>query len=244
MIMYHVYKDGYSTLPNLKKINFEDVFEKDHKESIFIQKEKQEALKNQNYFFEFNNDKNFYEICFNFILRYYPFALKGLNYFDVAKEIDEDLIIHRMDDDKDYVSSIHVCLPSHWLPEDKIGKSFDEIHRPIPMNLSNSKKLVRAIMNGCFERFVWSVAYKKKYNSHPRFKRDFFDPKKPELFIKIERQVTVGFENFCLFILRQYLIEEKDIDKIALLNSLKKMNSEQKKYKSLENLEPILEYLK
>lgn len=241
--MYHVYKDGYNTLPNLKKINFEDVFEKDHKESVFIQKEKKEALENQNYFFEFNNNKNFYEICFDFILKYYPFNLKGSNYLDVAKEIDEDLIIHSIYEDKDYASSIHVCLPSHWLPEDKIGKSFYEIHKSIPMNLNNSDKLVSAIMSGCFERFVWSLVFEKKYNSHPRFQRKFFDPKNPKLFIKIERQVTVGFKKFCLFILRQYLIDEKDIDKSALSIALKGMTLEQKKYKGLENIDPILEYL-
>ena len=50
--MYRVYKDGYSTLPNLKKIQKDKVFESNRKESYYLQVEKKEALKNQNYFFE------------------------------------------------------------------------------------------------------------------------------------------------------------------------------------------------
>lgn len=118
--MFHVYKKGYTTLPDLKKINLDDVFEKNRSDSPAIQREKVCALKN------------------------------------------EDFLIHRIDDQKDYLSSVHVCFPSHWYPEDKIGKSFNEIHQPVPMNLKNSDKLVRAMVNGgIFERFVWSIVYEK-----------------------------------------------------------------------------------
>jgi len=57
-----------------------------------------------------------------------------------------------------------------------------------------------------------------------------FDENNPEVNIKVERQVTVGFpkNNFCLFILRQYLIEEKDIDKKLLSMSIENMTPEQK----------------
>ena len=51
--MYHIYKNGYSTLPNLRKINNEEVFEKNHDESLLIQKEKKDALKNQTFFLLF-----------------------------------------------------------------------------------------------------------------------------------------------------------------------------------------------
>jgi hypothetical protein len=241
--MYHVYKTGYSTLPDLKKINFEDVFEKNRAESSAIQVEKHDSLANQNYFFEYRNDPEFYKICQQFILKYYPCDLKSKNYLDIAKEIDEDLIIHRTDSEKDYVSSIHVCLPSSWSPEDKIGKNFKEIHRDVPMNLKNSNKIVKAIMHGSFERFVWSVIFEKKYNYHPRFKKENFNSKNPKIFIKVERQVTVGFGDFCLFILRQYLIEEEKIDKKFLYESLKNMTLEQREYKGLKNIESILEYL-
>lgn len=234
--MYHVYKNGYSTLPNLKKLQKNEVFEKNRTESAFIQKEKKLALNSQRCFLEQNNPEEFYEICKNFITENYPIELTGNSYREVAEEIDEDLLIHRIDNEKDYVSSIHACFPSSWLPEEKIGKSFEEVHAPVPMNLKNSKKLVEAIVfGGMFERFVWSIIYEKKYNFHPSFNCKKFDPENPEFYIKVERQVTVGFpkEKFCLFILRQYLIENKEIDKNSLFLAIENMNDIQKSYKSL-----------
>jgi len=55
----------------------------------------------------------------------------------------------------------------------------------------------------------------------------------------------VGFpeKNFCLFVLRQYLIDEKEIDKPSLIKAIKNMTPEQKRYKSLENCEDLLSYL-
>jgi len=244
--MFHPYKEGYSTLPNLKKISKSEVFEADRKESKDIQAEKAEGLKNQKYLFESQNEPRFYEICEDFILQNYPVKINSTKYLDIAKEIDEDLIIHRIDGEKDYMCSAHVVFASHWLPEQKIGTSFEEIHKPVPMNLKNSKKLVEAIINnGIFERFVWSVVYENKYNFHPRFKEKTFDVKEPKLFVKVERQVTVGFpeENFCLFVLRQYIIKEEDIDKKLLTKAIQGMNEEQKKYKGLTNCSSLLEYL-
>lgn len=243
--MYHVYKEGYSTLPNLKKINEKDVFEKNRNESEKIQDEKKEGLKNQKYFFEHKNKEEFYKISEKFILNNYPVQLKNRDYLEIAKEIDEDLIIHRLDGDKDYMCSAHVIFASHWLPENKIGTSFEEIHKPVPMNLRNSKKLVEAIINnGIFERFVWSVVHENKYNFHPRFGEKKFDINDPKVFIKVERQVTVGFkqEKFCLFLLRQYIIE--DIEKNQLINAINEMNEEQKRYKGLIDCTDVINYLK
>lgn len=244
--MYEIYKNGYNTLPNLKKLKECEVFEKDKSESEDIQKEKTEALQNQECFFEHDNDPKFYEICEDWILKNYPFPLRSKKYLDIVKETDEDFLIHRIKDEKDYLSSAHVCFASHWDPRYKIGKSFNEIHQPVPMNLKNSSKLVHAMIHGgIFERFVWSVIYEEKYNFHPRFTHLNFDKKDPKVLIKIERQVTVGFSeyNFCLFILRQYLIKENDIDKKILANVIQDMTLEQKQYKGLSSCDDLISYL-
>jgi hypothetical protein len=139
-----------------------------------------------------------------------------------------------------------VCFASHWLPEDKIGKSFDQTHQPVPMNLKNSKKIVDAMIHsGIFERFVWSVIYEKKYNFHPRLTHKEFDKNNPQVLLKVERQITVGFSehDFCLFILRQYIVEEDKIDKKLLSQVIKNMTPEQKKYKGLDNCEDLINYL-
>lgn len=245
--MHDVYKVGYNTLPNLRKLAPEQVFERDCSDSGLIQIEKEEALRNQNYFMEHDNDPAFYEACERWILENYPRPLKSTKYLDMAKEVDEDLLIHRIEGDKDWLSSAHVCFASHWLPEEKIGKSFDEIHQPVPMNLKNSRKLVQAMVHGgIFERFVWSIVYDERYNFHPRLEHSRFDRSDPRVLVKVERQVTVGFSehDFCLFILRQYLIQEKDLDKNILAEVISGMTPEQKKYKGLEDCGDLLDYLR
>lgn len=242
-----IYKKGYNTLPNLNKIAESDVFEPDNSDSSSIQVEKKEALLNQKFFFEHDNDPKHYEICEEWILKNYPRKLSSKKYLEIAKETEEDFLIHRINKEKDYLSSAHVCFASHWKPEDKIGKSFDEIHNPVPMNLKNSKKLVQAMIHsGIFERFVWSIVYEPKYNFHPRFEHKKFNKEKPEVFLKIERQVTVGFSehNFCLFILRQYLVEEKDIDKKLLSNIIESMVPEQRAYKGLTDCGDLIHFLR
>lgn len=242
-----VYKKGYSTLPNLNKIGEEDVFEKEASDSNLIQAEKKEALINQKVFFEYENEPKHYEICEEWILSNYPRKLESSKFLDIAKETEEDFLIHRINGEKDYLSSAHVCFASHWKPEDKIGKSFEEIHQPVPMNLKNSKKLVYAMIHsGIFERFVWSIVYENKYNFHPRFEHKKFDIKNPKIFLKVERQITVGFSkhDFCLFILRQYLVEEKDIEKNILAKVIESMSPEQKQYKGLSDSYDLLSYLK
>lgn len=242
-----VYKKGYSTLPNLRKLTESEVFERDCSDLVPIMGEKEEALKNQNCFMESNHDPLIYETCADWMARNYPRSLAGRDYFEIAREVPEDFLIHRAEGDRDWLSSAHVCFASHWRPEDKIGRSFDEIHQPVPMNLKNSRKLVHAMIHGgIFERFVWSVVHDERYNFHPRLEYSRFSPDDPKVMIKVERQVTVGFsdQNFCLFILRQYLVRESDLDKTRLAEVIEAMNEEQRRYKGLSESEALLRYLR
>ena len=236
----------YSTLPNLRKIAADEVFERDSSESARIRLEKDEALLNQKVFFYHDNDPLFYEICAEWILQNYPRKLNSTKYLDIVREAEEDFLIHRIKDDRDWLSSAHVCFASHWLPEEKIGKSFEEIHKQVPMNLKNSKKLAEAAArSGIFERFVWSVVHDDRYNFHPRLPYSKFDKNNPKVLVKVERQVTVAFpkHDFCLFVLRQYLIPEERLDKPSLANSIKNMKPEEQAYKGLSDCRDLLEYL-
>ena len=107
----------YSTLPNLRKIAADEVFERDSSESARIRLEKDEALLNQKVFFYHDNDPLFYEICAEWILQNYPRKLNSTKYLDIVREAEEDFLIHRIKDDRDWLSSAHVCFASHWLPE-------------------------------------------------------------------------------------------------------------------------------
>ena len=50
-------------------------------------------------------------------------------------------------------------------------------------------------------------------------------------------------EQFCLFALRQYIINEEDIDKKLLVKAIEGMDEEQKKYKGLTDCHELLDYL-
>lgn len=58
--------------------------------------------------------------------------------------------------------------------------------------------------------------------------------------------MTVGFpeKHFCLFVLRQYLIQEKDIDKVVLVKAIENMTVDQKAYKGLANSKDLIDYFK
>ena len=65
-----------------------------------------------------------------------------------------------------------VCLPSHWAPEDKVGKRFTDVHAPV----ADSDLLVRAAAHlpqlVCgpqrWQRFVWTLTPSPSLDGHPR----------------------------------------------------------------------------
>lgn len=208
--------------------------------------EKKKSIKTQPCFLEWHCNKEIYDDVCNYIVANYPQPLYEPWSFDhIAMQIEEDLAIHRMNEDADWLAATHICFPSSWAPEEKIGKPFNVIHEPIPgMNLKNSNKLVEAmIMNGPYERFVWGLIYEDELNYHPSLKRKTFDPENPFFLVKVERQIMVSFpeQQAVLFVLKQYYLNESEIDTPALLNSLLSMTPEQKQYKSIP--ECLIDYV-
>ena len=238
---------SYSTLPNLRRIAAHQVFTGPTPDAVRIRAEKDEALRGQQVFVEHDNDPHFYEVCAAWIRQHYPQPLLSTDYLGIAREAEEDFLIHRIVGERDWVASAHVCFPSHWLPEDKIGRSFEEVHRPVPMNLKTSRKLAEtAARSGIFERFVWSVVHDDRHNFHPRLPASAFDRHDPRVLVKVERQVTVAFpeHDFCLFILRQSLIPEHRLDKSTLAGAIEAMKPEERAYKGLTDCGDLLAYLR
>jgi len=67
-----------------------------------------------------------------------------------------------------------VTLPSHWAPEDKVGRHFAAVHAPVADNallLKASDSLVRLISgadaDARWERFVWTVTDHPRLHAHP-----------------------------------------------------------------------------
>lgn len=164
----------------------------------------------------------------------------------VCGEIWEDVLIHRVDSDRNWLAAIHSSFPNGWLPEDNIGRSFNELHSHIPgMNLNSSSKIVDAcIYNGPYERYVWGVFHDDRIDGHPSVPASAFDPNNPQIFIRVETQIIAGLPEVraFLFILRQHIIREEDIDKRVLLHTLLSMTTEQLQYKRITN--DIINYLK
>lgn len=64
-----------------------------------------------------------------------------------------------------------VTLPSHWAPEEKVGRHFAEVHAPVADNallLKAAEGLVRLVTSAeRWERFVWTVTDHPRLHAHP-----------------------------------------------------------------------------
>ena len=121
--------------------------------------------------------------------------------------VAEDMAIVRRTDGADYISYLHLCSPSHWAAEEKIGRSFFSTHMPIPgfdrVNAVADSLVDSMIHKGPFVRFVWGVESDDRPNHHPEPPpgvdprewdgRDFSGGR---FWVRTERQVVWGLPEF------------------------------------------------
>jgi hypothetical protein len=233
MNLFDVYKQEYSLLPNLKKLGNEPIFLKS--DTFEYLEEKKKAIKKYQCFFEHKINKEIYEVICEFISN--QTEVKKSTFEKMAMSLQEDIAVHRLEEGEDWMAACHVCFPSGWDPKDKIGKSFLEIHKPIPkFNLSNSYSLARSmVFNGPFVRYVWGISFERQIAKHPSIKYENFNINNPRIWIKIERQITYGFEDIksALFVIRQEIIEPEDIDYKSFYNTISNMAKEHLEYKGI-----------
>jgi len=64
-----------------------------------------------------------------------------------------------------------VTLPSHWAPEEKVGRHFAEVHAPVADNtllIQGAQALTRLVSGPqAWERFVWNVSGHPRLHAHP-----------------------------------------------------------------------------
>lgn len=86
-----------------------------------------------------------------------------------ALALHEDLAI--VDGASGSLPWLAVCLPSHWVPSDKLGRSFAAVHAPVADNatlLAASEHLVRLVCQPQrWERFVWTLTPHAALDRHP-----------------------------------------------------------------------------
>jgi hypothetical protein len=165
----------------------------------------------------------------------------------------------------DWLAKLHVCAPSHWAPEEKIGKSWSTTHAPVP-GMERSRSAARSIVSIMVEReptvrFTWGIEWDDRLNQHPQTPpashdgmRDLPVPydRPPEPFcLRVERQVIWGLPemNAAVFTIRVYrtpasVLRADRARREALHSALLSMSPESQQYKGLAGRsDEILSYL-
>lgn len=191
-----------------------------------------------------------------------PDYIDGLD--ALACQCHEDLaVVQVREDGLGQVTALHLCLPNHWAAEEKIGRSFLHVHKPVPgmsrMNLNVAQLTQAMIHKGPFVRFAWGIATDARLNHHPlppagidleNWQGRAFNPAEPQLYLRVERQTIHGFPTVdsSLFTIRTYLY---DIDsevtgeyRARLVEAIESMPTDSAHYKGLdENRVEILCWL-
>lgn len=94
-----------------------------------------------------------------------PWRLAGL----LSLAFAEDFAV--IDGNTARIPWLAVCLPSHWAPQDKVGRHFAEVHAPVADNrllLTASDHLARLVTGTQrWERFVWTITPEPQLDMHP-----------------------------------------------------------------------------
>jgi hypothetical protein len=95
-----------------------------------------------------------------------PWRVAGL----LCLAFAEDFAI--IDGDSARIPWLAVCLPSHWAPQEKVGRHFAQVHAPVADNqllLTASEHLARLVTGAdAWERFVWTITRSPALDQHPQ----------------------------------------------------------------------------
>lgn len=182
----------------------------------------------------------------------------------LACQVQEDVAITELADDGDRLVYLHLCFPNHWSAEEKIGKDFLSVHEPVPhfgKIAARHRPLLESLVNkGPFVRFAWGLAGDTRLNHHPEppvgeadaamWQGRAFDPSRPRLYLRVERQTLVPLPQARAFIftIRTYFEDVAAFDparRTALREAVASMSDAALRYKGLANhREAILDWLR
>jgi dimethylamine monooxygenase subunit A len=174
----------------------------------------------------------------------------------LALQVEEDLALVCKDSGRDFLALLHLCSPSHWAAEDKIGMNFFDVHAPIPgiekVNRMADRLVETMIEKGPYTRYIWSFVTDKRLNHHPEAPkgvdplvwkgRSFDKSQEIPFYLRIERQVTFGFksEQMSLFTIGISFLSGVEIknnhhQRQELISALKSMTAESRVYKGVDH---------
>jgi hypothetical protein len=164
----------------------------------------------------------------------------------LACQVQEDLAVTAVDSaGADRLAALHVCAPSHWAPAEKIGRSFVQVHQPVPGMAAlfpAADALVGAtISKGPWVRFVWGVSGDCRLNHHPAVGGGvpaFRARARPPGYFRVERQVLWGLPDVgaSLFVIAPSYVALPDLtpaERTALAAALRGMAPDSRAYKGL-----------
>lgn len=87
----------------------------------------------------------------------------------LALAFEEDLAL--VDAEHGTIPWLAVCLPSHWVPAEKVGRAFTEVHAPVADNalvMQAAPQLLRLVTGPeRWQRGVWTLSADARLNGHP-----------------------------------------------------------------------------
>ena len=161
----------------------------------------------------------------------------------LAMNLPCDVAIVRREEGRDWNAYLHVCAPSHWRPEDKIGRSFVATHDPVP----HFKRIDRAasglvdamISRGPWVRFVWGIETDTGLDHHPDRAPSRTFATRP-FVARVERQVTIPLpeHDAALFLIATSFVDRETVlaeDTLwrPLKRALERMTPEARAYKGI-----------
>lgn len=181
-------------------------------------------------------------------------------------QVPEDLAIWKLNaDGSEEIEALHLNAPNHWAAQDKIGRSFANVHAPvghIDKIIPWAVRILNGIIkSGPYVRFAWGVGTDRRLNHHPipppgvpdhSWGGRRFDPTHPKLYARVERQVLWGFPelNRALFSIRTYFHDVEDLKHThpqavkGLKEAIASMSPESLIYKGLVNdRDAVIAYL-
>jgi hypothetical protein len=174
-------------------------------------------------------------------------------------QVPEDIaVVRRASDRGDWIAALHLCAPSHWAAEAKIGRSFIDAHAPVPgfgkVAAAAAALTEACIARGPFVRFTWGISFDDRLNAHPEPPPGGAPPRwdgESPLFLRVERQVLWGLPavDAFLFAIRVYVYDARSLrddreQREALVAALRSMSPESQRYKSVaDRFDDVLAWL-
>jgi len=97
-------------------------------------------------------------------------SAKDADTLALEMQVEEDLVV--LDTRTARLPWMCVSVPSHWAPEEKLGRTLPEVHQPVADGEALSAALphiLRVLSNGShWERYVWTLTPSDAYDQHPQ----------------------------------------------------------------------------